>query len=158
MLAFLQSNWTFFGMLGMTVAVSCLRSHSIMARQLTLSTVSLLFYRLIRFIVSHRGKGLGWLGSPPLVYLGSISYALYMYQGFVIYGFQRLLGPIPASHEGLVLLRAALVLSACFVVCTISRYALELPAQKLRRFELRSRQVPSIDVHAAQGTNLSIET
>jgi hypothetical protein len=54
----------------------------------------------------------------------------------------------PASREAAVLLRAVVVLLTCFAVCTISRYAIELPAQKLRRFVLRSRQVPSIDVQA----------
>jgi peptidoglycan/LPS O-acetylase OafA/YrhL len=156
-LGFLQSNWTLLGAFAIALAVSALQGHSVISRQVTLSTVNLLFYRIIRVVVYHERKGLGWLGSVPLVYLGSISYALYMYQGFVINSFNRIFGLIPASPERMVLLRAVLVLLACFAVCTLSRYALELPVQRLRRFVLRSRQVPSIDVQATHAKNRSLK-
>jgi peptidoglycan/LPS O-acetylase OafA/YrhL len=148
MLRFLRSNWTLAGAFAAAILVRRYFHVSVMPRQVTLTAANLLFYRVIRMVVFYRGKGLGWLGTPVLVYLGGISYALYMYQGFVISGFDRLFGHVPATHEGGVLMRAGLVLLVCFAVCTISRYAIELPVQRLRRFVLRSRQVPSIDAQA----------
>lgn len=142
---FLRSNWTLLGVVAM---VSLVRAHgsSLMIRQVTLTAANLLFYRMIRLIVFHRGKGLGWLGSRGLVYLGGISYGLYMYQGFIITLSERMFGLIPGSHGGAIVVRGLLVLMACFAVCTVSRYAIELPAQKLRRFVLGRRQVAAIEV------------
>jgi peptidoglycan/LPS O-acetylase OafA/YrhL len=144
---FLRSNWTLAGVFAIVFLV---RAHgsSLMIRQVTLTAANLLFYRMIRLIVFHRGKGLGWLGSRGLVYLGGISYGLYMYQGFVITISERMFGLIPGSHGGAIVVRGLLVLLACFAVCTVSRYAIELPAQKLRRLVLGRREVPEIEVQA----------
>ena len=149
-LRFLQSNWTLAGAIALAVAAGAYGNAAVMQRQLVLTAANLAFYRMIRWVVFargsvSRGKAIAWLGSPALVWLGGISYALYMYQGFVIYGFERVFGLVSASHEGAVLLRGALVLMACFVVCTASKYAIELPAQRLRRFVVGRRAAAVVE-------------
>jgi peptidoglycan/LPS O-acetylase OafA/YrhL len=139
-LAFFQSNLLLIAVLAVTIAVIARDGNSVMARQLKLTTSNLLFYRVVGFAVFHRGRTLRWLASPVAVYVGSISYALYMYESIVIIKAEMWLGHIPPSHIGAICVRAILVLTVCLVLCTISRYAIELPAQRLRRFVLRRRE------------------
>jgi len=149
-LAFFKSNLLLLAVVGVTVAVIAHEGNTVMARELRLTTANLLFYRVVRFIVFHRGRTLPWLATAPAVYLGSVSYALYMYQGFVVIKAEQWLGHIPASHVGAICVRAILVVAVLLVLCTISRYAIELPAQRLRRFVLRQRQVPTIVVQKGE--------
>jgi peptidoglycan/LPS O-acetylase OafA/YrhL len=143
--ALLKSNVTLLVTMSVAVIVMILRDQgSILSRQIQVTAVNLLIYRLVCFIVFQRGRGLGWLGSWPLVYLGSISYALYMFQGFVIDAYERAFGHIPASDGAAIFLRIALVLATCLVICSISRYALELPAQRLRRFVIHQKKPDAV--------------
>jgi peptidoglycan/LPS O-acetylase OafA/YrhL len=71
------------------------------------------------------------------VYLGSISYALYLYQSFVMLKVSLYLGNAPAAEVRQIMIRLALNFVITVLICTISRYAMELPVQRLRRFVLR---------------------
>lgn len=57
-----------------------------------------------------------------------------MYQGFIMALFEVHGGHIQGGHTGRMILRFTLVLATCIVLCTISRYVMELPVQRLRRY------------------------
>jgi peptidoglycan/LPS O-acetylase OafA/YrhL len=148
-MAVLKSNWTLIGVVALAIAVNLHNHGSVMTRQTSLTAMNLLFYRIIRYVIFHRGRTLRWLATPAAVYLGSISYALYMYQGYVIFPMERWLGHVPPSSWGAIVLRLFVDLTACLAVCTISRFAIELPAQRLRRFVIRPRRLTPVPVQTA---------
>jgi len=105
----------------------------------TLTFVNYLAYRFIRHIVlrSDERTEESWLGSAVPVFIGSISYGIYMYHGFVLILFDRYLGPIdPASHLA-TLGRFVVSLAITLFVCFVSSRYIEIPIQGLRRRVLR---------------------
>ena len=115
--------------------------------QAMMTSTGYLTYRTMRLIVSsgRTPKGLRWLANPALTYIGAISYGLYMYHAYVLLLLDRHFGQINLDHHGATWARFVAALAITLIVCTISRYAMELPIQKLRRFVLRpSRLDPSI--------------
>jgi peptidoglycan/LPS O-acetylase OafA/YrhL len=136
----LNSNGTLLAVAAGYAAMLVWLPRSAMTNVAMLTAVNYGVYRLIRLVLALRQKGakaLAWLGSPVGVYLGAISYALYMYQSFVFILFAEH-GPHPAPTDGLAIVREfAITLAVCLVVCTVSRFALELPVLRLRRFVLR---------------------
>ncbi|MBB5066198.1 acyltransferase [Granulicella mallensis] len=102
-----------------------------------LLTTNYLVYRVIRYILYHPGTRLfRWLRSAPLLFLGSISYSLYMYHGFFLYLFDRYMGP-PSYNWLQFFCRSSFVVVATLLVCTLSLYGMERPIQNLRRHVLR---------------------
>jgi peptidoglycan/LPS O-acetylase OafA/YrhL len=89
------------------------------------------------WLVAGASRGFGGLGGrvlslSPLVYLGTISYGIYLYHFFAIWGFQAALGwnrgQYPNQGMYFVVLTAATV-----VVATGSWFALERPVNGLKR-------------------------
>ena len=114
---------------------------TLFSESVTLTTTNYLVYRIIHRIVFLRNRsGLSWLASPITVYLGGISYALYMYHTFILYFLGLHFGLVQPDHYLSTFIRATLSLLIVIAVCTISRYALELPVQRLRRFVLQPRK------------------
>jgi peptidoglycan/LPS O-acetylase OafA/YrhL len=96
-----------------------------------------LCYRLIGYVMAHPGsRWFGWLGAAPLVFLGAISYSLYMMHTIFLYLYDTRVAAVsldPASFA----IRAGVVAVAAIAACAIIRYTVELPAQSLRRFVIR---------------------
>jgi peptidoglycan/LPS O-acetylase OafA/YrhL len=143
LLRFLGSNLTLVITLVLASLLISYDSNSRMVPELKFAAANLLFYRVVKFIVFYRGKGLGWLASPIAVYMGSVSYAFYMYHTMIILTLDKHLGHIPASHGAAILLRIVVALGIALAASTVSRYVLELPAQRLRRYILNRPQAPA---------------
>jgi peptidoglycan/LPS O-acetylase OafA/YrhL len=110
-------------------------SHSRAAFVLT--TTGYLVYRVIRYILLHPGaRTFRWLRSAPLLFLGSISYSMYMYHAFFLYVFDRYLWAGPFSWR-LFLWRTLFTVATTLVACIASLYLLERPVQGLRRYVVR---------------------
>ncbi len=102
---------------------------------LAVSTVS---YSLIRMAVRNSGSPALWLlRSSALTFFGAISYCLYMSHLYVLRLYDHLFGPPNAAATALLVLRFGSVLALTVAICLLSRYAVELPAIKLRRHVLR---------------------
>jgi peptidoglycan/LPS O-acetylase OafA/YrhL len=139
-LAVLNSNVTLVVLVVGELFLLLRFGHYKLLPQMNITTTNYLIYRLMRFILANRGQGgkrFSWLGSPIPVYLGSISYALYLYQSFVMLKVSLYLGNAPAAEVRPIMIRLALDFVITVFICTISRYAMELPVQRLRRFVLR---------------------
>lgn len=93
-------------------------------------------YRLIRHVILYP-KSLAWLGNSVLVYIGTISYAVYMFHGFTFYLYDYLVPIKPMSNWIPLLLRFMVTSVATVAVCTLSLYAVERPIQSLRRYVLK---------------------
>jgi peptidoglycan/LPS O-acetylase OafA/YrhL len=110
------------------------------AVQATITCVNYLVYRAVRFLVSRDDpdrRGAFGLSSPVAVYFGSISYALYMYHLSIMWALNQYLGLVPLDHSAELIVRCVIVSALSVAAASLSRYALELPAQRLRRFVLR---------------------
>jgi peptidoglycan/LPS O-acetylase OafA/YrhL len=100
--------------------------------------ISLLAYSIVGAAVRHPGSRLlAPLRSPVLTFFGLISYCLYMSHTYVLSVYDQLFGPVLATETTHLVVRFFAVLAATIVLCVISRYALELPAMRLRRLVLR---------------------
>jgi peptidoglycan/LPS O-acetylase OafA/YrhL len=96
-----------------------------------------LVYRSIGYIMHHPGSKLfGWLASKPLVFCGAISYSMYMFHTILIYLYDTRITP-QSLDPGKFFLRAGVVCTATLITCIVVRYAIELPAQHLRKYVLR---------------------
>jgi peptidoglycan/LPS O-acetylase OafA/YrhL len=96
-----------------------------------------LVYRSIGYIMHHPGsKPFGWLASKPLVFCGAISYSMYMFHTILIYLYDTRITP-QSLDPGKFFLRAGVVCTATLITCIVVRYAIELPAQHLRKYVLR---------------------
>jgi peptidoglycan/LPS O-acetylase OafA/YrhL len=103
---------------------------------LVILPVNYVVYRSIRYIMHHPGsKWFGWLGSTPLVFVGAISYSLYMCHTIFIYLYDARIAP-PTLDLDTFLVRALAVSTVTLITCIVVRYAVELPAQRLRRYVL----------------------
>jgi peptidoglycan/LPS O-acetylase OafA/YrhL len=75
------------------------------------------------------------LASRPAVFIGRISYGIYLYHFFVWWGLMQLFGHHPATQRGWFLLVAGSLL--CVALATLSWFAIEMPANRLKsRFSL----------------------
>lgn len=68
-----------------------------------------------------------------MLFLGLISYALYMIHDGVLEVYDRYLGQPAPGHTSVLLLRFVVALVVRLMLCVISRYALELPAMSPRK-------------------------
>ena len=102
-----------------------------------LLTTNYLVYRTIRYILYHPGaRSFRWLRSAPLLFLGSISYSMYMYHIFFLYIFDRYIG-ISVFSWARFWERAAFIVVTTLVVCVASLYWIERPIQGLRKYVVR---------------------
>lgn len=110
------------------------------------TVVCFVTYRIIGKIVLG-GEGcerLKWLAHPVLAWLGTVSYALYMYHGVFL---KLLIHPLHAGDIHVLrlfgLFVAALALS--LIASQISLVLLERPIQRLRPLVLRREQTVKVD-------------
>ena len=102
---------------------------------LAMTGISLLSMGVVGLLVFRSGAW--WLQvfrSRVLVFLGLISYAFYMVHLYVIQAYDRhwLIPEAPQSWAYTV--RVLVTLAAAIAIATVSRYLLELPVIRLRRF------------------------
>ena len=103
--------------------------------------INLLGYALIAVCVNYAGSPwLAILRSRVLVFFGAISYCFYMVHAFVILEYDRRHLSLTVNDMRAYFLRIAVVLAVSIAICIISRYVLELPAQRLRQYVLRGRR------------------
>lgn len=91
-------------------------------------------YRFIHQIIKPN-HSVTWLGRGVPVYLGRISYSLYLYHPFVLFMTAKYVSRLPAQF--------CIALAGSIAMSSLSLYAMEQPIQKLRRFVLRSTEKPS---------------
>ncbi len=105
----------------------------------TLQTgVTLLSGALIGLAISRSGAALmAPLRARAMTFFGLISYALYMVHTFFLDAYDHVRGGLPAGDVEGYWMRFAIVLAATLAACLLSRYLIELPAMKLRRFVLK---------------------
>jgi peptidoglycan/LPS O-acetylase OafA/YrhL len=105
---------------------------------------SISFFGLVGFVVLRSGdRWLAFLRAPALIYVGTISYGLYLYHIPVDRGIEAGLRKIGIHHRldvGYPLWRTIGELSAVFLVAVLSWHLIEKPLLKLKsRFDYRSR-------------------
>jgi len=104
----------------------------------------------IGLIISHtESKLLGFLRSRVLTFFGLISYAFYMVHTYVMQVYDRM-RPLTAGDTPAYATRLVIVLAITIVVCLLSRYLIELPAQSLRKRVLKPRLVETSEPAAAR--------
>ncbi len=97
-------------------------------------------YRLLVTIVlrpSGQAPVLSWLRTRPLRFLGDVSYALYMYHGFVLVYLVKHLGVVNMDHPWKVFVRFAYSLALSLAISYASLRFIELPIRSLRRYTVR---------------------
>jgi peptidoglycan/LPS O-acetylase OafA/YrhL len=101
-------------------------------------SISLTNYLMFRFIytLTVKGRHFRFLASRPMLFMGSISYAFYMFHDFVIHHFTIQHGRPDPMHIGPFLGRMALIYAITIAASTASQYLVEKPAQRLRRYIL----------------------
>jgi peptidoglycan/LPS O-acetylase OafA/YrhL len=99
-----------------------------------LLTTNYLVYCTIRYILYHPGsRSFRWLRSSSLLFLGAISYSMYMYHVFFIYLFDKYLAS-PIFSWPQFFWRAAFTIAGTFLLCIASLHLMERPVQGLRRY------------------------
>jgi peptidoglycan/LPS O-acetylase OafA/YrhL len=108
--------------------------------------ISLLAAALIALLATRTGAPVfGVLRRGVLPWLGSISYALYMLHLYVLWGYDRLRGPLQVGDTLAYGERFAAVLAGTLALSLVSRHALELPAMSLRRYVLARPAAACVD-------------
>ena len=102
---------------------------------LAVSTVS---YGIVGTAVRYSGsRTLRIFRSNLLTFFGLVSYCLYVSHLYILRGYDYLFGTPQADAPQDLLLRFSVILMTTVAVCMLSRYLIELPAIRLRRFVLR---------------------
>ena len=78
-----------------------------------------------------------FLRSRVLTFFGMISYAFYMSHLYVLRLYDHVRGPLAAGDDAAYWVRLGCVLAVTTGISLVSRYAVELPALRLRRFVLK---------------------
>ncbi len=102
---------------------------------LAMTGISLLSLAIVGVLVFRSGAW--WLGvfrSRVLVFFGLISYAFYMIHLYVIQAYDHRWAAPAAPHAMAYTVRVMATFAATVAIATASRYLLELPAMRLRRF------------------------
>jgi peptidoglycan/LPS O-acetylase OafA/YrhL len=135
--AALNSDVAFW--VAVAVTLACMAAWSLrIAQPLYITSSTVLFYRLIRGVVRHGGsRKTSWLGSPLMVYLGAVSYALYMFHPYIFMLFFDHLDVKANTNAGHFWLGLPIALGLSLIVVTASRYWVELPIMRLRRVLLK---------------------
>jgi peptidoglycan/LPS O-acetylase OafA/YrhL len=103
--------------------------------------LTIAFTALVWFAVGRHGKWLAW---RPLVFLGEISYPLYLIH--VVLGFAIIRWSIALGWSTIAGIVAAGV--ACLIVATLLHYFVELPGGRRVRATLKRRQPDIVKQHA----------
>jgi peptidoglycan/LPS O-acetylase OafA/YrhL len=90
------------------------------------------------WLVARASRGFGGLAGrvlsfSPLVYVGTISYGIYLYHFFMVWGFQREFGWIRGQYPNQALYLLALT-AAAIAIATMSWFAFERPINGLKRY------------------------
>ena len=106
---------------------------------LCMLATTLFTYRIVSLVVlkRSRSKMLSWLKSPPMLFMGSISYGFYMYQWFVIGWLKERLGLTHRLTISKTLAAFCCVLAANLLVSYLSLRLIEIPVRKLGKFRIR---------------------
>ena len=97
--------------------------------------VTLLCTALVGTLVFATGARLLWVfRSAPLIFFGLISYCFYLVHLYVLKWYDEHVGVPEAPAAGMLFLRFGAVLAVTVFISLVSRYIVELPAQRLRRF------------------------
>ncbi len=108
------------------------------AEALQITGVSLLGFVVVRYAVEHTGsRVLQWLRSRTLTFFGLISYCLYMSHLYLVKIWTKYVGLPPVTNSRAVFFYFFGLLAVTILVSILSRYVLELPAMRLRRYVLR---------------------
>jgi peptidoglycan/LPS O-acetylase OafA/YrhL len=103
---------------------------------------------IIGLAISH--SGLRWLAplrSRVLTFFGLISYAFYMVHVYVIRIYQHFLGALAPGDVRGYWTEAAVTFAASVALAVLSRYVLELPAMRLRKYVLRRPNLNAEHAH-----------
>jgi peptidoglycan/LPS O-acetylase OafA/YrhL len=106
---------------------------------LLLTATGPLFAGALLYLLTHRRSWVArLLASPPLRFLGDISYMLYLSHAYIM-GLYDAHGPSLAAHptEAGLYLRFLVVLGLSILWSTVSLYAFERPVGSLRRYILK---------------------
>jgi peptidoglycan/LPS O-acetylase OafA/YrhL len=109
---------------------------------------NLIFGSAVLYAVTHAGsRALAPLRAPFLRVCANLSYCMYLIHCILMNGYdavlKRMAIPSASSGFGPLVIRAAIILSVCFVVAAISRKTIELPALRLKRFFSPVRRQPA---------------
>jgi peptidoglycan/LPS O-acetylase OafA/YrhL len=131
----LGSDWLAFATLGLLIAL-------LQGNGPDLATV-LLFALLIGVTVANEGRFAQLLNARPLVWLGEISYSLYLVQDLVKFATTQSLDAAGIQHRALsipvsVALAAAMIVT-CLAVSTVTYRLVEQPARRCMKQGLRRR-------------------
>jgi len=107
---------------------------------LFLLSTNYLAYRLIRFCAMNTGSPLtAILRWRSLIFVGSISYGLYMFHVFVLFGMDRWVLTQTGFTPSMFFVRALLIAAASIAVSALSLHLIELPIRTLGRRSLKHR-------------------
>jgi peptidoglycan/LPS O-acetylase OafA/YrhL len=94
---------------------------------------------LMTQLIASRSRWLAWMDSAPMVYLGTISYSTYLYNGVGAIYLAKAFSNLPK------ILLIIPVLLATYAVASISYYAVEKPFLRMRaRIDIRYRRAKAI--------------
>lgn len=103
---------------------------------------------IIGLAIAHSGsRWLSPLRSRTLTFFGLISYAFYMVHVYVIRLYQHFAGVLPAGDVRGYWTEAAVTFAASVALAVVSRYVLELPAMRLRKYVLRHPNLNAEHAH-----------
>ena len=119
-------------------------------------TIVPLFALLILTAVSNKGRPAPLLNSAPFLWLGNISYSLYLIHWFVLFVTTQALRARPGTdiaklplHPSLALMTA--MLAASLLLATLSYRFVEVAGRRWLRDRLAVRRPPASDLSAADG-------
>jgi peptidoglycan/LPS O-acetylase OafA/YrhL len=135
----LASDWIAFATLGLLLLLLQSDGPDIAA--------VLLFAPLIVATVANDGLFAHMLNARPLIWLGEISYSLYLVQDLVKYATTQFLAGAGLHHQSQLSLPAsaglcAAMLVVCLAVSTLTYRLVEQPARRYLRQGLRPRSIP----------------
>ncbi|MGZ7063763.1 MAG: acyltransferase family protein [Candidatus Angelobacter sp.] len=123
--------------------------------------VSFAAFCVLIYAVSSNSKEKQWLDHPALVWIGDISYSIYLWHGLLLHVFAKALGTIsswstvPQQHQVAFFLTALLVFEICILVLAHLSYKfIELPARNiLRRRNQKGVELPVVIERLPQEAN-----
>jgi peptidoglycan/LPS O-acetylase OafA/YrhL len=140
-----ENSWGIFRWIalgGLSLAAVCVYSstkeNAYFTSALLLTAVGLLFYAVIGGAVKHSGGALlRPFRSRPLVFLGQVSYCLYMIHPYIVNLYDKFHGKLAIGDAFQYFLRAVVVVTISLACCVVSLYVIERPAQSLRKYVVR---------------------
>ncbi|AFL88152.1 putative acyltransferase [Terriglobus roseus DSM 18391] len=128
----------FIGVLLLLPEMTSLRAaHAAYFAAMSQTGLTLIALSVVAHIVSHTNASwLAWARSRALTFMGLISYAFYMIHGYVYISWDRHHDQLFLDENGPYLMRLVTVLAATIMLAVLSRYIIELPAQRLRKYVL----------------------